>query len=104
MTDAKRKQHAMRKPLTKPQNATDIFLHSEQSGREGEREGREGGGQPHSPAGSHFEVFGRHCGFSGPRLCQGLQWSCAAQGIGGEEGKGTGLKDSEGEAERGGKE
>lgn len=34
MTDAKRKQNAMRKPLTKPQNATDIFLHSEQSERE----------------------------------------------------------------------
>lgn len=35
VTDAKRKQNAMRKPLTKPQNATDIFLHSEQSEREG---------------------------------------------------------------------
>lgn len=32
------------------------------------------------PRGSHFEVFGRRCGFSGLRLCQGLQWSCICGG------------------------
>lgn len=73
MTDVKRKQNAMRKPLTKPQNATDIFLRCYS---EGGRVGGEGGKQRRGgeedrqriatfPRGSHFEVFGRRCGFSG---------------------------------------
>lgn len=76
VTDVKRKQNAMRKPLTKPQNATDIFLrwHSDE-GRVGERArgevGKQRGGEEDRqriatfPRGSHFEVFGRRCGFSG---------------------------------------